>query len=110
LSVHEDKLRYFPADVVDSNPALKARLIEHKKTLISLLASGSTINGSTIQPPPERADSAEGGGSTIQSGSTITSPDPGVESEWDPGTARLIQWFITEGQHRLPAQPFYLTE
>ena len=32
-----------------------------------------------------------------------------VSSTWDSETARLIQWFLEEGQHRIPTKPFQLT-
>ena len=37
------------------------------------------------------------------------SEEVGEKSLWDPETSDLVQWFLEEGQHRIPTEPFQLT-
>lgn len=42
-----------------------------------------------------------------------TSPEPrrrDTAAEWDQKTVALVRWFIDEGQHLIPAEPFQLTK
>jgi hypothetical protein len=116
LVLYKDRLRYSPRHVVDSNPFLKARLVRLKNVLISTLRSGDTINGDTIRGGEIGSDASGYSGDTIHvsggGGDTITSTyiDRAHNSDmWSPESAVLIEWFIAEGQHRIPSEPFQLT-
>jgi len=112
LCIHKDKIRYSPREKLDSDPPLKALLIEHKKAVIQHLTPGSTINGSTIQDTTKTVNIHGTSGSTIQEmedrGSTIR--ERSESAEWDQEIDALVKWFIDEGQHLIPVHPFQLTK
>lgn len=113
-----DDIRYSPRWIFDSIPDLKARLIEHEKSVISISKPCATIPCATIQTHFKSPQNSKVGGSTnnpcakIQSCATITSLDIHRETGlgvYDFETQLLIQWFRIEGQHLLPGTPFRLT-
>ena len=118
LSVVNDNIRYSPRAPVDSRPDLRARMVENKDDLIYVLSSGSTIlapqldGAGTSQKNDDLLAPQLRSGSTIPGGEELVSPADGSsqeDAEPDPETESLVRWFLDEGQHLLPSEPFRLT-
>jgi len=106
--VHNGNLQYYPRSLLDANPTLKASLIKHKKEVIAYLSSGT---GTTLEAGTDcMAPSSKCGSTTRKQPTGGTTLNESINFDtWDESSKPLIKWFLEEGQHLIPDEPFRLT-
>ena len=109
LQAHGSRLRYRPRQAVDSDPELKARLRAHKQALLDALGDSSAGLKPAVPTCGLCAfmNEVEGGDWTCPN-CARREPPPPTPADWDAETSDLVAWFVDEGSHVFPKDPFDL--